>query len=77
MNDQDPFREGHSKVIKHYNFNFAREQEIHVRKRFNFMNILGEIGGVKAFLGSFLTLMLTPMYYKRHGIKVLKEFNKK
>ena len=77
MRDQDPFKDGHTKMIKYYNFNFASEQGIHIRKRFNFMNILGEIGGIKAFIGSFLTLMLTPLYYKRHGIKVLKAFNKK
>ena len=74
---QDPFSKGHTKMIKYYNLLYARERGIHFRKRFNLMNILGEIGGIKTVLGSFFALMLSPLYYKRHGIEVLKEYNKK
>ena len=71
---QDPLNSNHTNFIKYYNFLLTRERGKYFRQRYNFMNILGEVGGTQAFITSILVLLLIPFTYERHNLKVYKEF---
>lgn len=71
---QDPLNTNHTDFIKYYNFLLTRERGKYFRQRYNFMNILGEVGGTQAFITSIVVLLLIPFTYERHNLKVYKEF---
>ena len=74
---QDPLNTNHTNFIKYYNFNLTRERGMYFRQRYNFMTILGEVGGTQAFLTSIVVLFLIPFTYERHNLKVYTEFQKR
>lgn len=46
----DSANKNHTSMIKYYNFLLTKERELYFRQRFNFMMILGEVGGAQAFM---------------------------
>ena len=74
---QDSLNQEHTEFIKYYNFLLTRERGQYFRQRYNFMIILGEVGGTYTFITSIVVFLLIPFTYERHNLKVFKEFQKR
>lgn len=74
---QDSLNQEHTDFIKYYNFLLTRERGKYFRQRYNFMIILGEVGGTYTFITSIIVFLLIPFTYERHHLKVFKEFQKR
>ena len=74
---QDSLNQEHTEFIKYYNFLLTRERGQYFRQRYNFMIILGEVGGTYTFITSIIVFLLIPFTYERHNLKVFKEFQKR
>ena len=68
--DSDAANKNHTNMIKYYNFLLTKERELYFRQRFNFMMILGEVGGAQSFILQIILFLLGPLYYKRHHLKI-------
>ena len=66
----DTLNANHTEFIKYYNFLLTRERGLYFRQRYNFMIILGEVGGTYTFISSICVLLLVPFTYERHHLKV-------
>lgn len=70
----DPLNKDHAPMVRYFNFLLKRERAAYFRQRYNLMDILGEVGGAQAFLAAICIFLIIPFTYKRHGLKVLKQY---